>query len=834
MPDICETPAEIDTLPIYKSNDSFKFSDHSGKVILLSFMSLYCSHCWSWVQRWIDLKSQYAAANVEIVVVVFNLLNPGQDAVTDDMIDSQAATNGYPNFQPNFTLLRDSFGTVSSVYRSGFTGPSIGFPYQYLIARSYLIANKWHSDSTSNGELVSFNSQDYSDVENFIKHRIADLLLDRSRWNTVLVLDLSDTMNDEETLAGVTKSKVAFMRDAVDVCLRVWKDYSLCQDKVGLVTFSSKASSGGVLLPILKDDNAQSISDQIAAATASGCTAMGAGIATGIDILETDPIVAGDAQKRHMIVFTDGIQNRNPMVWRTDECVNVCHWEPQIRHVDPAEITLMDGFLCDSSGDGGESGYAGSLPRIIHGNPMQTAIHTIGIGVPDAYQWVLTVVSNETAGVSHLDTDVWPNLEEFFVDSMMQVSRGFSLGLVAKASGQLAGSMAVYEQGFHLNRSVRSATIVLSWVDETAPLTFELWKDGELLSLQNKQTLQRAASVTTLPFPLYQPPRSFVAGRPVVQELTHASALALPSVARLRASGELVEAEGDYIIRIRHMFPGTTQAVPFHLMVLADDHNVEVEPWLPKQIFFTDERIPLHVVVTEHGSPVENVFSVTASVSHPTMSFSNLYADHCRQVAGKVSLKGQDVLARRYQSVVKDMLKNKNVVQSLRTRATEAVRLEPAPYSGHKAGRASGHYEAQYSGTRVPGHYRIEAVARGATPTAGVFERIVSRTVLVLPHPDLEQSNVQVSRGSKEQTLVITMTPADRHGNLLGPGFGTQVQLVLDEEPCGKLKDKEDGSYQIDVDLRGKRSKATRATLWIAGEKVFSGSLAKLKELSKK
>jgi hypothetical protein len=831
MPSLCDTPPDF-TLPIFHSTESFTLSSGDGKVILLSFMNIACSHCWTWFPRWMSLKTDYDLPNVEIVVVMFN---SDPDDITDTMIESALTAHGLG--EPNFTLLRDSgdWGAVATPYRSGF-GSSPYFPYAYLISRSHLIANMWHRNSTSGGELVSFDSMDDDDVETFIRHRIDDLLIDRPRWNTILTLDFSDSMNSYATLAGTTKSKIAFLRDAVDVCLRVWKDYALCEDKLGVVRFGSSASSDGALLAILPGANVEAISDAIAAATASGCTAMGAGIATGIDILETDPMTAADPHRRHMIVFTDGIQNRNPMVWQTADCGGgVCVWEPQIRHVDPADISLMGGFLCNTSVDGGESGYAGVLPRIISGNPMQTAVHTIAIGAPDSYHGLLAMISSETSGVSYLDTDIWPNLEEFFVESVVEVFRGFTLGIVAKASGTLAGPTAEHELTFRLNRSVRNVTIILSWVDETAPLTFELRKDGDRLSLQNKQSLQPAASVTTIPFPLYQPPQSLIAGgRLVLQRLARSFGQTMPSAAMLRIGGQLVEAEGEYTLTIRHMFPGTTQRTPFHLMVLADDKNVEVDLRMPKQVFFTDERIPLQVVATEHGQPVEHVISVTAAVNRPTVSFGNLYADQYRKTAGKVNPKDTDVLAGRYQTVVKNMLQNAKVIQQLRKRTTQAVRLEPEVRSGVKAGRRGGVYLAQYPGTRIPGHYRIEARVRGATATAGVFERLVNKTVLVLPRPDLKRSKIQVSSRTKAQNLVLTMTPADRHGNLMGPGFGPQMQFLLNDKPCGRIQDNQDGSYQLSVDLPKPIQRSMKAALWIAGEKVFSGPLAALMESPKK
>lgn len=834
MPDLCATPPDF-TLPIYGSAASFTLSGHPDKVILLSFMNLGCGHCWGWWERWNALHTDFAAAgNVEIVVVMFN---SGADAVTDAMVDAELVARG--KAAPNFTLLKDAggWGVVAPVWLTGFSG-SVWFPYCYLISRAYLIVDKWHWHSTANGDLLSFDSSDDDDVENFIRHRIDDLLADRPRWNTILTLDCSGSMASNVTVHGVTKPKIDFLKDAVDSWLRVWKDYALCGDKLGVVKFQSNASTDGLLQPILPGATVESVLDMLDATSADGCTAMGAGIASGIDLLETEAIDPADPHQRYMVVFTDGIQNRNPMAIVTADCGGgSCVWQPQIRQISDDEADSFGWFFCGP--DGGLSDYAGPLPRILHENPMQTAIHTIGIGPPDSYAGLLTVIADETSGVAYVDTDVWPNLEEFFLESLVENFRGSSLAVVAKAAGTLAAGETQIRHGFCLNRSVRKATILLSWLDESMPLAMEVFKDGEKLNLANKLTTKPRKQMVTLPFPLYQPARARRLAMRAASTMGKAAyrpnvglATASPVSWQL-ASGHEVDAEGEFDIVIKRRFADPAGNVPYNLTVLADDSCTEVELRLPRQQYYTGELIPLDIVVTEGRRPLQDVFSATADVRRPLNAFGNLVVNRLREAKPGADKVVGDSQQGPYQAAVTALMADPQAAAKLRACQVDRLALLPDYRQGvrGKVGQ-KGLFRARYATTQVAGHYRVQARVRAVSARCGVFERLVTKTVLVLPRPSLDHSNVKLTVVAQRKTMSIRLAPADQYGNLLGPGFAHQMLLALDDEPSGRVKDNLDGSYEIE--LRYREGDKRVASLWVAGERLMRESMQDLVAKGKK
>ncbi len=832
MPNLCTTPTDF-TLPAYSSPASFTLSGHTDKVILLSFMNLNCGHCWSWWDRWIALHDDFAASgDVEIVVVMFNT---GTEVVTDAVVDAELVSRG--KSAPSFTLLMDagSGGIVAPDWMSGFSG-GIGFPYAYLISRSYQIVDKWHRLSTTNGDPISFDSSDGDDVENFIRHRINDLSADRPRWNTVLALDYSGSMASNVTVHGVTKPKIEFLKDAVDSWLRVWKDYALCGDKLGVVKFQSNASADGVLQAILPGSTVESVLDMLDATSASGCTAMGAGIATGIDLLETEAITPADPHQRYMVVFTDGIQNRNPMVIVTADCGGGgCVWQPQVRQITNDEADFYGWNFCGP--DSGVSDYAGALPRILHENPMQTAIHTIGIGPPDSSAALLGVIANETSGVSYVDSEVWPNLEAFFLESLVENFRGSSLAVVTKAAHTLISGDEAISYRFSLNRSVHKATILLSWLDESMPLVVEIFKAGKRLNLANKVTNKPRKQMVTLPFPLYQPaPMSRVARRAASISGKMAfipdSYLSVSPKPWQPATGHEVDAEGEFEVVIKRRFDDPAGNIPFNLTVLADDACTEVELRLPRQYYYTGEHIPLDIVLTEQGLPLQDAFSTTVDVRRPLTAFGNLVVSRLREAKPAVG-KQADTLQAAYQAAVDAVMADDKAMAMLRSTEVDRVKLQPDFRIGErgKVGK-QGLFRAKYTTTQVPGHYRLQARVRAISARCGVLERLVTKTVIVLPRPSLDHSDLKVSVAAQRKALSVRMTPTDQYGNLLGPGFADQVVMALDDEMSGKVRDNLDGSYEIELKYREGDKRVT--SLWVAGERLLREPVQKLLKRSRK
>jgi hypothetical protein len=91
-----------------------------------------------------------------------------------------------------------------------------------------------------------------------------------------------------------------------------------------------------------------------------------------------------------------------------------------------------------------------------------------------------------------------------------------------------------------------------------------------------------------------------------------------------------------------------------------------------------------------------------------------------------------------------------------------------------------GIYSALYTNTRLPGQYIFEITVAGSTPILGNFSRTEKSSVVVnVLQPDRKQSEITVDPTNVAGEFDVTIAPADRFGNFLGPGFSKQIELTV-------------------------------------------------------
>ena len=816
---VCENPNDF-SLTNYLTGTSVTLSDFDGKVILLSFVCIRCGWCWAWMEHMQQIQDDYETdPDVQVVGVIYNLWDAADGMGHSGPVDSAWITDKLTDYglTITFPLLMDGpyAGSVSQQYLGGFPG-TVGFPYSYMISKNFLIANKWHRLSASAGEPVCFDSGDMTDTEYFVRHRLDDLKKSRTAWDTVLVLDYSGSMGSNVTIHGVAKPKIDFLREAAGTLMKVWKDYALCDDRIGLVYFQSNATTDGALVPILPGDNVETLISDITSKADGGCTAMGAGLATGLDILESS------SHRRFVILFSDGMQNRNPLVYIAAITYDgaTCY-ERHIDTIAPADYPDPLTNLC--GGNAGQSDYAGPLPVVLEG--IDVPIHTIGIGAPAPWQAMLNHVALASFGQFRMDVDIWPNLKEFFLEDLVEIYRGSSLQVVKKKTGVLEGETR--SEAFVLNKSVKKVTVLLSWLSENSPLSFYLRKDGRNVRLDHKITEENTYRFATLSFPHYQ--KSFgLSG--LHHLLGHAEAKRSPArlaelPVGLRMESDIVEPEGDWEIVIRRTFPGDQAPASYHLMVLADDSKLEYIFEVPREIQFSGVHIPVTARVFEDGEPLESIYSVDAVIRRPIAALGNILAGFKGEKPAKRSDR-DDSPPCEVAAMLEAALRDKKTAASLRNVEISRMGLAPVWKERREKRRAArGLFRGFYKETKTPGMYRIDLTVRGVGKNCGVFERTESRTVLIQPKPDKAATAIRATYAPKAGRLALKVTPSDKFGNMVGPGYSGEVRVEVDGKPLAGVADNLDGSYGVDIKAPDKK-RLTRMNMKVAifGFTVFEGS----------
>jgi hypothetical protein len=270
-----------------------------------------------------------------------------------------------------------------------------------------------------------------------------------------LVLDHSGSMGIPACPGCQTKQAV--LRDAAEVFLNLWLAVAGAKDRVGITYFRTNVSQftapgGDALVPVLPDTTALVGDLQNQVGSSSGLTAMGGGLQSAILQLQgTAGPLQGVGPNRNIVLFTDGLQNVNPVVQQTSQGLMIAD--------QPGPV---------------DAGIPTQLPQPI--NTYGVRIHTIGIGpgVVQPAQAILETIATTTGGVSRFDTDAGA-LQQFFVMTLMDALNTSSPQLLAYRRGTTAGDETV--EAFPANAGVRKVVLELSW-PRGAALDFRVERDG--------------------------------------------------------------------------------------------------------------------------------------------------------------------------------------------------------------------------------------------------------------------------------------------------------------------------------------------------------------------
>src|SRR5437870_3864414 len=270
-----------------------------------------------------------------------------------------------------------------------------------------------------------------------------------------LVLDHSGSMGTPACPGCQTKQAV--LRDAAEIFLNLWLAVAGPKDRVGITYFRTAVSQytapgGDALVPVLPDTTALVGDLQNQGGSSSGLTAMGGGLQSAILQLQgTAGPLQGVGPNRNIVLFTDGLQNVNPVVQQTGQGLMIADQTGPVDAGIPTQLT----------------------------QPISTygvRIHTIGIGpgIVQPSQAILETIATGTGGVSRFDTDA-SALQQFFVMTLMDALNTSSPQLLAYRRGTLASEETI--EAFPVNAGIRKIVLELSW-PRGASLELRVEKDG--------------------------------------------------------------------------------------------------------------------------------------------------------------------------------------------------------------------------------------------------------------------------------------------------------------------------------------------------------------------
>ncbi len=382
-------------------------------------------------------------------------------------------------------------------------------------------------------------------------------IVDRQPVDVMLVLDLSGSMLSNACPTGCD-SKLQVLKDAVEIFVAVWRAVVESDDRIGVTYFRTNISKldvgDGVLMPVVSNAAAIVTDVQSQITIPTNLTAMGGGLQSALNTL------VDNTRPRKIILFTDGMQNVNPIVQVSDLDIEA---EPgrTDSNIDPED------------------------PPTRLNTDLEIKVNTIGVGATPPFVNLLDDIASATGGLSKLTTAPDDDLRRFYVEELIDVLRDFSPQLLAYRYGNLTTTTST--ETFTVNNGARKIILKLSW-KRADSLSFQVEKDGI--------DLTRFGQIIDGPF--Y---RIF--------------SMDLPA----EVHGTPINAGGDWKMHI-----SGKSGVPYEAAAIVDEPLLEYDFSLGSNDYVVGDPLELNVRVTIGRRPVTDASRVVATLLKPRQGLGTL------------------------------------------------------------------------------------------------------------------------------------------------------------------------------------------------------------------
>lgn len=577
----------------------------------------------------------------------------------------------------------------------------------------------------------------------------------RDPVDVVLVLDVSGSMNDPAP--GTTTSKIQVLKDAVTLFLETWKDYSVPQDRIGVVYFSTDAVQFGPV-PLLKPfvSEWQNIRTDVQGHAAGGWTAMGAGLHTAVTGLGAfDPL---SPRRRHVILFSNGMQNHSPMI--------VPHTGfPEtliIRDQTPAENPEVTGSSSLVLGPGMQFVIPTSVGSLVR-------VHTVGIGVAEnsggtAWHKLLQDLAVQQSGKHNFITRAF-DLEGTFLEDLVQTLRGNTLEYVFKEERALtAGGEEVFE--IPVNATASRFSLVLSWSGQAS-------QGPELELLRPDGSAEDVARLT----------RSGAFYRVVTRYLSNPD--------------EHPEEFGTWTLRVRtpKREPGTTAGQPpegelrLRLHALLDDTELKYQFGVPGKRFRVGQPLRVTALAVQAGQLLRHLERITVELASPGASVGAALAESRHRLTEDFDPDlASTPFSRKLMAAFSD--------ERWRKRLAGKEEIHQLADDGRQGDEVAedGIFSRTLITPSIPGHYELRFRMEGHAADGQPFVREETFSIVVgIGRIDPGRSRLRTV--DLQGSPYVTLAPRDAAGNLLGPGYASQLVLSVRGQTL-RVEDLLDGSYR--------------------------------------
>jgi hypothetical protein len=270
------------------------------------------------------------------------------------------------------------------------------------------------------------------------------------RAAAILTLDFSGSMSVSACPTCGNSTRADVLKQAVELFVQLWSAMGASSDRLGVTYFSTNVNQfnlAGETLPLLSAAANQVVTD-VNGQTPFGLTAIGGGLQRSIETLNA----VDNVPLRRVILFTDGMQNVNPMV-----------------------RSAGNQLVIENEAGRQNSNVTPTTPPIVLGPSLGIAVDTIGVGADPSFVALLNDIAGATGGHALQTTAPDNDLRQFFIEQLINALRGFSPQLVSYRHGTLSRSGRT--EAFAIEKGARKLVLKVSWKRGDS-LDFAVMKDG--------------------------------------------------------------------------------------------------------------------------------------------------------------------------------------------------------------------------------------------------------------------------------------------------------------------------------------------------------------------
>lgn len=411
--------------------------------------------------------------------------------------------------------------------------------------------------------------------------------VERDPVDIALVLDFSGSMLNEACVG--CEPKIDVLKGAVEIFLQIWKLLAVGDDEVTTVYFRTevdKLNIGGNENLDVIDSTDEIIADINGQTTVSNeFTALGGGLQTGITEL------SNVARPRHVILFTDGMQNV----------------DPGIRY---PELDILDGEFARLSN------VVESSPTTVLDNLGDIRVHTIGVGATPAFETQLSDISNASNGLTKITTAPDDDLIQFYIEELIEILRDFSPQLIAYRKNTYTGPTI---ESVDINPSASQVLFKVSY-PEGEQFDTKIYKDGNDITGLAKIVRGDFYDIYHYPFDM---------------------------LAQVRA----LSTTNAWEVRLSNGNP----SFKYQLAVIADEKILDYSLGITNPGIFSGTPAKIYTKLFTSGIKFKGDAKVTAVIRRPRKSIGNLLAGFKIPKSGKLKLeKGLSIGERKYAYMIRD------------------------------------------------------------------------------------------------------------------------------------------------------------------------------------